>query len=109
MKRLAVTLALAAAMVGCGGGKDELQVTHASLSPGEITLVVENRSAETQQLAQVIVNDAFVDFRASNRTVPPRDVEAVVISYPWIRGESYEIRVLTSTGSTVDYEIEAAA
>jgi hypothetical protein len=56
-----------------------------------------------------MVNDAFVGFDASARTIPPGDVEAFVVPYRWIRGESYEIRLLTSTGRTVDYEIEEAA
>ena len=36
-------------------------------------------------------------------------VEAFVVPYHWIVGESYEIRLLLSTGDTVDYEIEDAA
>jgi zinc transporter, ZIP family len=101
--------AAAAAAAGCGGGDgDELAVTQSTLQPGEITLVVENHSNETAHVEQVILNDAFVDFRASTDTVPPGDVEAVVVLYPWIEGESYELELLTTTGATVDYEIEDA-
>jgi ZIP family zinc transporter len=101
-------LVLAAVAAGCGGATDELKVTQSSLRPGEITLVVHNGSHESARLAQVIVNDAFVDFSTSSRTVTPDDVEALVVFYPWIEGESYEVRLMTSTGSTVDYEIEDA-
>jgi len=107
VKRAALLLVAAAA--GCGGsGTDELEITQSSLRPGQITLVVRNASEETTQLAQVIVNDSFVDFRSSNRTVNPDDVEAIVVFYPWIAGENYEIELMTSSGSTVEYEVEDA-
>jgi hypothetical protein len=106
--KVAALVALAAVLTGCTSSSKDLEVTQSSLSPGEITLVVHNGSDEVAHVAQVILNDAFVDFRASARTVPPGDVEAFVVLYPWIRGESYEIELLTSNGHTVDYEIEEA-
>ena len=111
MKSAAVIAAVAVAVAaGCGGGGDgDLTVTRSKLQPGEITLVVRNGSGDSARIAQVILNDAYVDFSASARTIPPGDVEALVLTYPWIRGESYEIRLMTSTGSTVDYEIDEAA
>jgi zinc transporter, ZIP family len=103
-------VALAAVLAGCGGGgSGEVAVTQAKLQPGAITLVVRNESEETARVEQVILNDAFVGFRASARTIPAGDVEAFVVLYPWIRGENYDIRLMTSSGRTVDYEIEEAA
>jgi hypothetical protein len=102
--------ALAFLAAGCGGnGGGELAVTQSKLEPGAITLVVRNDSEETAHVSQVILNDAFVDFSASARTIPPGDVEALVVLYDWIRGENYDIRLMTSNGRTVDYEIEEAA
>ena len=111
MKAAAVTVALAAALLGgCGGSGDgEVAVTQSKLQPGEITLVVRNESEESARVEQVILNDAFVDFWASGRTILPGDVEAFVVLYPWIRGENYDIRLMTSSGQTIDYEIEEAA
>jgi zinc transporter, ZIP family len=109
MKRVALLFVLFA-LTGCGGAQHgELAVSHSELQPGSITLVLRNGSDEVKRVAEVIVNDAFVDFRASARTIPPGDVEAFVVPYDWIKGESYEIRLMTSTGSTVDYEIEEAS
>jgi zinc transporter, ZIP family len=109
MRAAAAVLALAFVAAGCGGGERELAVTQAALQPGAITLVLRNDSEDEARVAQVILNDAFVDFRASARTIPPGDVEAFVVLYPWIRGESYDIRLMTTSGRTVDYEIEEAA
>jgi zinc transporter, ZIP family len=105
------TLALLLVVVtaGCGGSRSgDLAVTQTELHPGSITLVLRNGSEEVARVAQVIVNDAFVDFESSARAIPPGDVEAFVVPYHWIEGESYEIRLMTSTGDTVDYEIEDA-
>lgn len=109
MRTAAALAALAFVPAGCGGSGGELAVTQSQLQPGAITLVVRNGSEETAHVSQVILNDAFVDFRASARTIPPGDVEAFVVQYDWIRGENYDIRLMTSNGRTVDYEIEEAA
>jgi zinc transporter, ZIP family len=107
--KVLLVLVSAALLAGCGGGGDgELAVTQATLEPGAITLVAHNGSEAAERVAQVIVNDAFVDFDASARTIPPGDVEAFVVPYHWIKGENYEIRLMTSSGRTVDYEIEDA-
>jgi hypothetical protein len=109
VRRLALLFAVLVA-AGCGGTRGgELAVSQSELQPGSITLVLKNGSDEAARVAQVIVNDAFVDFHASARTIPPGDVEAFVVPYDWIKGESYEIRLMMSTGSTVDYEIDEAS
>ena len=109
MKAAALAAVVAVLAAGCGGaGEGEVAVTQATLEPGAITLVARNRTEETARVAQVIVNDAFVGFHASARTIPPGDVEAFVVPYHWVAGETYEIRLLLSTGRTVDFEIEEA-
>ena len=86
----------------------ELAVDRATLRSGSIALVVANGSEADARIAQVIVNDAFVDFRASRRAVPRGDTERILVSYPWIRGESYDVRLMTASGATVEYQIEDA-
>jgi hypothetical protein len=110
VKGAVVALTIAAVATACGGGAGdgEFGVTHATLTPGRIVLVVANHSKDDARVAQVIVNDAFVDFRISRNDVPPGDIEAIVVFYPWIEGESYDLELLTSTGATVGYEIEEA-
>jgi hypothetical protein len=90
------------------GGRDELTVDRATLRPGQIVLVLVNGSEEDARVAQVIVNDAYVDFEASARSVRPDDTERITVSYPWVRGESYELELLMSPGGAVEYEIEEA-
>jgi zinc transporter, ZIP family len=112
MKRLAALVcAVAGTAAGCGGGGggDELAVEQATLTPGRILLVLVNGSEDSARVEQVILNDAFVDFSADKKAVQPGDDEQITVSYPWIAGEAYDIELLTSTGATVGYEIEAAA
>jgi hypothetical protein len=89
-------------------GPDELSVEQTTLRPGTIVLVLTNGSEETARVAQVIVNDAYVDFRTSQPSVRAEDAESIAISYPWIEGESYEIELLMSPRGAVQYEIEGA-
>jgi hypothetical protein len=35
-------------------------------------------------------------------------VPGVKFSYPWVAGESYDVELMTRTGSTIAYEIEDA-
>jgi hypothetical protein len=88
---------------GGGSGGDGVTVSHASLQPGRIVLTLESHADSVVSIAQAIVNDAYVNFVAGT---PGSD--DIAIDYPWIEGQSYEIRLLTSTGSSVDFEIEDA-
>jgi archaellum component FlaF (FlaF/FlaG flagellin family) len=86
-----------------------MEVTRATFDPGRISLVVFNGSEDAARVAQVILNDAFVDFRGSMAALDPGDAETITVAYPWIQGEAYDIELLTSTGRTVGYEVEKAA
>ena len=86
----------------------EVRVQQATLRSGQFVFVLVNDSEETARVAQVIVNDAFVDFRQSQRELRSGDAERITVSYPWIRGESYDVELMTSTGATVDYALEEA-
>jgi hypothetical protein len=86
----------------------EVAVEQATLRPGAIVLLVVNNSEETARVAQVILNDAFVDFQQSQRVLAPGEVQRITVSYPWVAGESYDVQLMTRTGSTIAYEIEDA-
>jgi len=108
---IAVTsgLALARPWDGTQSGGGEAAVQQATLRPGEISLVLSNESEESARVAQIILNDAFVDFHQTQSEVKPGGAERITISYPWISGENYDVRLMTASGATIEYEIEEAS
>jgi hypothetical protein len=97
------------AHAGSSGESDQVSVSRAILRPGEIELVLVNDSADTARVAQAIVSDAYVDFRATSRVVQPKQTAHVTLLYPWVAGESYDVELLLSPEGAVEYEIEDAA
>jgi ZIP family zinc transporter len=93
---------------GGPAASDDVRVEQAVLRPGRIVLVLVNGSRDVARVAQVILNDAFVDFHQSQRSVEPGKADRIIVSFPWIHGESYDLELMTSTGATVAYEIEDA-
>ena len=85
-----------------------LTVQRSTLQRGLIVLFARNDGAEPVHIAQVMVNDAFVDFHAPRLTLAPRRRTEVTVHYPWVAGESYEIGLLTGTGAIVEYELDDA-
>jgi ZIP family zinc transporter len=85
-----------------------LSIDRSLLHPGMIMLFARNDGAEAVRIAQVLVNDAFVDFSAQRLNVTPGRETELDIQYPWVEGQSYEIGLLTTGGWIVEYELEDA-
>jgi zinc transporter, ZIP family len=88
---------------------EDLTVERTVLHPGEIELTVRNDGPDPTTIAQVSVNDAYVDFEATSEEVGRLGSTTITIPYDWIEGEAYEIFLLTSTGGTVEQAIDVAA
>ena len=88
---------------------EELAVERTVLRPGEIELHVTNDGPDPVRVQQVIVNDAFAAFTQTDDELGRLSGGRIDVRYPWIEGEAYELKLLTSTGATVDHPIEAAA
>lgn len=88
---------------------EEVSVEQTVLRPGTIELTLRNDGPDPVEVAQVAVNDAYAPFGADDgRTIGHLGSTTLQISYPWIEGEAYEVRVLTSTGGTIDAAIPVA-
>jgi zinc transporter ZupT len=88
---------------------EELAVERTVLRPGEIELVLRNTGPDPVTVAQVAVADTFVAFEAD----PAGDVgrleqQELVLDYPWQEGSPYLVSMLTSTGATIEHEIDVA-
>ncbi len=91
-----------------GPPAEDLLVERTVLRPGEIELTVRNDGPDAVQIAQVAVNDAFVDLEVAPPEIGRLASNKLTIPYPWLEGEAYEIFLLTSTGGTVDHAIDVA-
>jgi hypothetical protein len=87
---------------------EELTVERSTLQPGRIVLTVRGVADEPVRIAQVMVDEAFVDFETRAAAVRTHQVTRLTVFYPWLRGEAYEIDLLTSTGAMVEYELDHA-
>jgi zinc transporter, ZIP family len=54
------------------------------------------------------VNDAYVAFTTDAEEVRRLGAEKLTLEYPWQEGQPYLITLLTSTGATIEHEIDVA-
>ncbi|MDQ3211776.1 MAG: metal transporter [Acidobacteriota bacterium] len=88
---------------------ERLAIERARLSPGQIVLPVLNDGPDPVTIAQVIVDDAYWAFEASDGTVLQHLGRTTLrIPYPWVDGEAHLVKVVTSTGTTFEHEIAVA-
>ena len=91
-----------------GPPAEDLAVERTELRPGEITLTLRNAGPDAAQVAQVFVNDAYVDYRANGQEVGRLGTRKLRLDYPWQADSPYLVTLVTSTGATIEHEIEAA-
>ncbi|MHC1783832.1 MAG: ZIP family metal transporter [Anaerolineaceae bacterium] len=88
---------------------ENIQINRVALRQGEIVMDIQNLSPQPISLAQVVVNDSFWRFEAKpGRELGRLENASVVIPYPWVQGEAYEIILLSSNGVKFIHLIEAA-
>jgi ZIP family zinc transporter len=92
-----------------GPPTEELAVERTVLRPGEIELTIRNSGPDDVGVSQVSVADAFVDFSADpDGAIGHLDRQDLTLNYPWQEGSPYMISMLTSTGATIEHEIDVA-
>jgi zinc transporter, ZIP family len=87
---------------------EELTVERTVLRPGTIELTVRNDGPDAVRIAQVSINDGFADFKSEDSAIGHLDSAAIKVSYPWVEGEDFEAKLLTSTGSVITHDIARA-
>lgn len=89
---------------------EELTFNRVALAPNLIRVEVVNGGPEPVTVAQVMVDEAFWEFSARPAGAIPRLGRATIeIPYPWVAGEPYQVKVLSSTGLTFSHQIAVAA
>ena len=79
------------------------------LTEDEIKLELRNDGPDPVTIAQVLVNEAYSSFEITDSTLARLETATLRIPYPWEEGLPLGIAMVTSTGVTIEHEIEAAA
>lgn len=116
----AVTAAVAAILVALamlggtflpdrnGPAIEQVAVERTVLDPGRIELTVRNTGPDPVQIAQVSVNDVYVDVDGGQAPINRLGTATLVLDYPWQPGQPYLVSMLTSTGVVLEHNIAAA-
>ncbi len=88
---------------------EELFFQRVELTPDGIRVTVLNDGPDPVTIAQVQVDEAFWSFSQE----PAGELRhlgraRLDIPYPWVEGDAHEIRLITATGVTFDYEVAVA-
>ena len=88
---------------------EDLVFQRVELGPDGIVATVFNDGPDAVTIAQVQVDDAFWGFSAEpGTTLAHLERTILTIPYPWVQGDTHVVRVVTSTGVTVDHEVAVA-
>ena len=87
---------------------EQLAVERSELSPGTIALTVRNTGPDPVQVAQVFVNDAYVDVSGGAGPIGRLGTETLELDYPWQEEQPYLISLVTSSGAVIEHQIDAA-
>ena len=88
---------------------ESLSFERTTLEPGSVELTVRNDGPDQVSIAQVLVNDAYWQFTVGDNDLGRLESTTVNIPYPWEPELPLNIAIVTSTGVTIEHEIEAAA
>ncbi|MDQ3952303.1 MAG: ZIP family metal transporter [Actinomycetota bacterium] len=88
---------------------EEVAIERTVLNEDEVVLDLRNDGPDPVTISQVLVDDAYWAFDVGDRTLGRLESTTLTIPYPWEEGLPLHIALVTSTGATVEHEIEVAA
>jgi zinc transporter, ZIP family len=88
---------------------EAVAVERTTMEPGEIDLRIRNDGPDPVTIAQVLVDDAYWDFSIGDNELGRLEATTLHLEYPWDEGLPLNVKLVTSTGLTVEHEIEVAA
>jgi len=88
---------------------EELTISRVTLETGHMFIHITNGGPEPVTIAQVLIDEAYWQFEVDrDRTIPRLGKATITVPYPWVEGETHEVRLITSTGLTFDHTINVA-
>jgi hypothetical protein len=90
--------------------RDDLAIEQLLATPGGFELTVRNAGRAPQAVALVVVNDAVWPSELAPRTeLLPGESARASVSYVWIDGDRYELKIIGSRGSVVTGDVRPGA
>lgn len=80
-----------------------------TFQPDLIEMRLRNDGPDPVTIAQVLVNETYWEFSSSRSTLERLQTADMSIAYPWEAGLPVSIALVTSTGVTIEHDVEAAA
>jgi ZIP family zinc transporter len=88
---------------------ESLQFERTILGPGRIELHLRNTSPQEITIAQININDATWPYTISpGNTIARLGTAVLVLQYPWVQAEAYEITVFSSNSIPLKTSIPVA-
>ena len=88
---------------------EEVAFDRVTLTDTGFVALVRNAAAADVTIAQVMVDDAFWEFRIEpDAHLRPFESATLTIEYPWVEGEPHVLAILTHTGLVWEHEIAVA-
>lgn len=87
---------------------EKVFIERVTLEPNIIILDIINDGPDETTIAQVLVNNVYYKFDMESQTLKPLQSARITINYPWIRGNTERVTLLTSSGITFEKEIPVA-
>jgi hypothetical protein len=72
------------------------------LRPGEIELTVRNTGPDPVTVAQLFVNDTYVDYTTTANDIDRSATETFTLNYPWQQDSPYLVTMVSETGATTE-------
>ena len=89
---------------------EEISIQWITLKTNEIRLDIVNGGPSPVTIAQVLVDEAYWSFtmEPDDNTLGRLQRGVITIPYPWVEGETHEVRLISRNGVTFDAEIPVA-
>ncbi|HVF52488.1 MAG TPA: ZIP family metal transporter [Actinomycetota bacterium] len=87
---------------------ESVAIERTVLEEGHVRLSVRNDGPDPVTIAQVLVDDTYWNFTATDSQLDRLEASTIDIDYPWDEGLPLTIGLVTETGVVIEHEIEAA-
>jgi zinc transporter ZupT len=87
---------------------ESLAFERVTFDDGSFAIAVRNDGPDPVTIAQLLINDAYWTFETSRSSLDRLDSSVIRVDYPWEEGLPLNLAIVTSTGVTIEHEVEAA-